>query len=93
MKVFNIFPEEILKEMFLLHPNLNRHVPMTNITDSLKFRNVSNNLPYLNEESADMDKDITLPELHSIILKSKINRSPGPDGFSKDFLKVSRPAG
>ena len=40
-----------------------------------------------------MDKDITLPELHSIILKSKINRSPGPDGFSNEILKVSRPAG
>ena len=38
-------------------------------------------------DKINLDKDITIPELQTIILKSKNNKSPGLDGFSNQFFK------
>ena len=38
-----------------------------------------------------MEKEIALEELQSIIIKSKNNKSPGPDGFTNEYYKILWP--
>ena len=35
-----------------------------------------------------MDSDITIDELEYAIKHSKLNKAPGPDGFSNEFFKT-----
>ena len=85
-------PDKILEEMFSFYQTLYNSVPTINIEDSTRFKNISQNMPHLNEaEISNIEKEISLPELHSVILKSKNNKSPGPDGFSNEFFKTFWP--
>ena len=46
------------------------------------------NLPKLSEEKrSDLDSPYSMQELISAITSSKLNKAPGPDGFSNEFFK------
>ena len=46
------------------------------------------NLPSLSEELKEiLDKPFNLDELERVINKSKLNKSPGPSGFTNEFFK------
>ena len=61
-------PEDILKEMFNFYQTLYKSVPTLNLGDSNKFKNIPNNMLHLNEaEISNMEKEISLSELHSVI--------------------------
>ena len=46
------------------------------------------NLPKLSERTRDaMDMPFTLEELEYVIKKSKLNKAPGPDGYTNEFFK------
>ena len=73
--------------MSLFYQNLYKCKETSNLTDSTKFNHVPKTLPYLSDmDKINLDKDITIPELQTIIIKSKNNKSPGPDGFSNQFF-------
>ena len=45
-------------------------------------------LPRLREQQKDkLDAHITIEELEQVIKNSKLNKAPGPDGFSNEFFK------
>ena len=49
------------------------------------------NLPKLNEEEAkSLNRPITAGEIRAVIKKLLIHKSPGPDGFTGEFLKASK---
>ena len=58
------------------------------IDDSL-FANYKKNLCTLTQdESSKLDEKINLNELQTQIFSTKNNKSPGPDGFTNEFLKA-----
>ena len=58
--------------------------------DETVFKNFTDKLPKLtNDESSKLDLDTNLDELQSQIFSTKNNKSPGPDGFTNEFLKYS----
>ena len=47
------------------------------------------NIPKLSEaKKKNLDMDFTMDELEYVIVKSKLNKSPGPSGFTNEFLKL-----
>ena len=52
------------------------------------FADMLDNLPSLSEElKKSLDSSFTLEELERVINKSKLNKSPGPSGFTNEFFK------
>ena len=50
------------------------------------------NLSKLNEEEAEnLNRPIIADEIEAIIKKLPTHKSPGPDGFTGEFYKVSHP--
>ena len=43
------------------------------------------------DKKESMEREITFEELYEVVKKPKNNKSPGPDGFSNEFLKVFWP--
>ena len=49
------------------------------------------NLPRLNQEKTEiMNNSITSMETEAVIKKSPKNKSPGPDGFTREFYQTFR---
>ena len=46
------------------------------------------NIPKLSESKKELDNDFIMEELEYVIGKSKLNKSPGPSGFTNEFLKL-----
>ena len=85
-------PDEILEEMRNLYTTLFKNKKNISIEEK-PLSHVKNNLIKLNDsEKEDMEKEITLDELHTIIEKSENNKSPGPDGYSNEFFKIFWPS-
>ena len=84
-------PEDILEEMRNFYENLFKKKKNVEIGKT-PFKNISKNLTKLdNNDKIIMEKEITLEELQNIIIKSKNNKSPGPDGFTNEYYKILWP--
>ena len=57
-------------------------------TIGTKFSHYLKNIPTISDETREgLDRPYTMSELESAIRSSKLNKAPGPDGFSNEFLK------
>ena len=58
------------------------------IPDS-KYDYLTDNLTKLLEQQQELlDSDITIDELEFVIKQAKLNKAPGPDGYSNEFFKT-----
>ena len=81
-------PEMILEEMRRFYESLFKEKRNIDIYET-SFERIEEKLPKLSEiEKEDIEKEITIVELGQTIMKSKNNKSPGPDGFSNEFYKT-----
>ena len=46
------------------------------------------NLPKLNEEAASLNTPTTADEIEAVVKKLPTHKSPGPDGFTREFYKA-----
>ena len=54
-----------------------------------EFSKYLDNMQQLSDNSKKkLDSPFTLEELETSVLKSKLNKAPGPDGFSNEFFKI-----
>ena len=80
--------EEIMEMQHTFYSDLFTAKRTTPITDS-KYDYLTTNIPKLPENHRIlMDSDITIDELEYAIKHSKLNKAPGPDGFSNEFFKT-----
>ena len=80
-------PDEILEEMRSFYASLFKNRKNSLIEDT-QLRHIENKLHKLNDnEKDDIEKEITLEELHNIVEKSKNDKSSGPDRYSNEFKK------
>ena len=81
-------PEEILEEMRNFYGSLYQkrtHIDL----EGTSFADIKSKLTKLDgDEKSELDKDISICELYNVIKNSKNNKSPGPDGFTNEFLKI-----
>ena len=78
--------------MHSFYYNLYKRKPIANIIDAQNFNGLRDKIPKLSDqENALLSAEITIEELHDVVLKSKNNKTPGPDGFSNEFLKIFWP--
>ena len=57
-------------------------------TIGTKFSHYLKNIPTISDETREgLDMPYTMSELESAIRSSKLNKAPGPDGFSNEFFK------
>ena len=83
--------KEILEEMHNFYATLFKRKNNTLIEET-PLRNIEDKIKKLNnKEKREIEKKITLEELHNIIEKSKKNKSPGPDRLSNEFFKTFWP--
>ena len=81
-------PEMILEEMRRFYESLFKEKRNINIEET-SFDRIKEKLPKLSEtENEDIEKDIMIEELGITVMKSKNNKSPGPDGYSNEFYKT-----
>ena len=81
-------PMKILEEMRKFYNNLFRKKENIDINKT-NLEKIGEKLPKLkDDDKKDLEREITLEELHGIIQKSKNNKSPGPDGFTNEFFKT-----
>ena len=81
-------PTDILEEMKIFYENLYRERDTEDFNDN-NHAQVINNLTKLdNTDRLQLEKEISIADLEYIVHKSKNNKSPGPDGFSNEFLKI-----
>ena len=79
---------KIMEMQYLYYSDLFTSKPTTPIPDS-KYDYLTNNLPKLPEQQRDiLDSDITIEELEFVIKQAKLNKAPGPDGYSNEFFKT-----
>ena len=80
--------EEIMEMQHTFYSDLFTAKRTTPITDS-KYDYLTTNIPKLPDNHRIlMDSDITIDELEYAIKHSKLNKAPGPDGFSNEFFKT-----
>ena len=84
-------PEEILEEMRLFYEKL--YTEQDNIDiENTSVSPIKEKVKKLSEyEKENLEKEISLEELGSIVKQSKNNKSAGPDGFSNEFYKIFWP--
>ena len=81
-------PNEILEEMRVFYEQLYTKRDVTEVKDSL-FNNYIKNLNKLSkDESSKIDSNININKLYDQVFGTKNNKSPGPDGFTNEFLKI-----
>ena len=74
--------------MKIFYENLYRERDTEDFNDN-NHAQVINNLTKLdNTDRLQLEKEISIADLEYIVHKSKNNKSPGPDGFSNEFLKI-----
>ena len=55
-----------------------------------KFLETYNFLKLNQEESDNLNRQITPSEIEAVIKKCPINKSPGPDGFTFEFYQIPK---
>ena len=56
--------------------------------DNSKYSHLLANLPKISEhKKVELDQPYSIDELISAIKSSKLNKAPGPDGYSNEFFK------
>ena len=84
-------PEHILEEMRNFYENLFKERDSISIEETT-FKDIEEKLLKLNEEDkAEIEAEISLEELKLVVMKSKNNKSPGPDGYTNEFFKLFWP--
>ena len=79
---------KIMEMQYSYYSDLFTSKPTTPIPDS-KYDYLTDNLPKLPEQQRDiLDSDITIEELEFVIKQAKLNKAPGPDGYSNEFFKT-----
>ena len=79
---------KIMAMQHSFYSNLFSSKPTIPITDS-KYGTLLTNLPKITRQQEDeLDRDITIDELEAAIKSSKLNKAPGPDGYSNEFFKT-----
>ena len=82
---------DIMEMQHYFYSDLFSSKPTTPIPDS-KYDTRTATIPTITEQQKQLlDKDITIEELEQAIKKSKLNKAPGPDGFSNKFFKTFCP--
>ena len=80
--------KEIMEMQHSFYNDLFTAKTITPIPDS-KYDYLISNLPKLPDHlKQNMDSEITIEELELVIKRSKLNKAPGPDGFSNEFFKT-----
>ena len=83
-------PEQILEKMRQFYENLYKEQENTDI-ENTSLNPIKERLKKIDEEEKmTLDKVISMEELGNIV-KSKNNKSPGPDGFTNEFYKILWP--
>ena len=79
---------EIMEMQHTFYNDLFTSKPTSQIPGS-KYDHLTSNIPKVTDQQRDkVDLDITIEELVLVIKKSKLNKAPGPDAFSNEFLKT-----
>ena len=79
---------KIMEMQYLYYKDLFTTKPTIPILNS-KYDYLTTNLPKLPEQQRDLlDLDITIEELELVIKQAKLNKAPGPDGYSNKFFKT-----
>ena len=80
-------PEKILKMQHTFYQDLFSSKKTIPLQDSA-FSNLLCNLPALDDlTSSNLESPFTIEELEDSIKRSKLNKSPGPDGYTNEFFK------
>ena len=80
-------PEEILEMQYIFYQDLFSSKKTIPLNDSA-FSSLLSNLPKLDESTMlCLDEPFTIKELEDSIKRSKLNKSPGPDGYTNEFFK------
>ena len=75
-----------IERKYYQHPHANNK--LGNLDEMDKFLETYN-LPKINQdESENLNRQITLSEIEAVIKKPPRNKSPGPDGFTGDFYQT-----
>ena len=81
-------PKQILGTQKEFYQNLFTSKNTIRIEDSY-FEHYLSNLPKLTDRNKDLiDNPFTIDELDNVINKSKLNKAPGPDGYTNEFFKI-----
>ena len=80
--------ESILKEQHRFYSDLYLSKGVKELFTG-EFPQYLDNMQQLSDNSKKkLDSPFTLEELETFVLNSKLNKAPGPDGFSNEFFKI-----
>ena len=80
-------PENFLEMQYTFYQDLFSSKKTIPLNDSA-FSSLLGNLPTLDEFTMlSLDDPFTIKELEDSIKRSKLNKSPGPDGYTNEFFK------